>query len=112
MFNTEEEVIDYCKYIIQCLADNKYKELESKGILETVSEIDIKRVINEYAEDSRITVPADDQYMGRIDIFKYNDNTGYAVDIDIYLNNELSDLTLQVEILYSGKVTIEDLHVL
>jgi len=32
--------------------------------------------------------------------------------MDIYLNNELSDLTLQVEILYSGKVLIEDLHVL
>ena len=42
----------------------------------------------------------------------YYSNTKDAVDIDISLNNELSDLSLQVEILYSGKVTIEDLHVL
>lgn len=111
MFNTEE-VINYCKYIVHCLAENKYDELEAKGILEVVSENGIKRVINEYAEDSRITIPDDDQYVGKIDIYQYNDNTGYAVDIDIYLNNELSDLTLQVQILHSGKVTIEDLHVL
>lgn len=29
-----------------------------------------------------------------------------------FLDNELSDLTLQVELLHNGKVTIEDLHVL
>ena len=47
-----------------------------------------------------------------IDIIKYNNQTGYTVDIDVFLDNELSDLTLQVELLYNGKVTIEDLHVL
>ena len=31
---------------------------------------------------------------------------------EIFLDNELSDLTLQVELLHNGKVTIEDLHVL
>ena len=47
-----------------------------------------------------------------IDIIKYNNQTGYTVDIDVFLDNELSDLTLQVELLHNGKVTIEDLHVL
>ena len=45
MFDTETEVVDYCKYIVKCLADENYCELESKGILEIVPEEDLKRVL-------------------------------------------------------------------
>ena len=57
-------------------------------------------------------MPSEKQFLERIDIIKYNNKTGYTVDIDVFLDNELSDLTLQVELLHNGKVTIEDLHVL
>lgn len=112
MFDTETEVVDYCKYIVKCLADENYCELESKGILEIVPEEDLKRVLKEYDKDKKITMPREKQFWERIDIIKYNNQTGYTVDIDVFLDNELSDLTLQVELLYNGKVTIEDLHVL
>lgn len=57
-------------------------------------------------------MPSEEQFLERIDIIKYNNQTGYTVDIDVFLDNELSDLTMQVELLHNGKVTIEDLHVL
>ena len=86
--------------------------MESKGILEIVPEEDLKRVLKEYDKDKKITMPREKQFWERIDIIKYNNQTGYTVDIDVFLDNELSDLTLQVELLHNGKVTIEDLHVL
>ena len=72
----------------------------------------MKRVLKEYDKDKKITMPREKQFWERIDIIKYNNQTGYTVDIDVFLDNELSDLTLQVELLHNGKVTIEDLHVL
>ena len=54
MFDTETEVVDYCKYIVKCLADENYCELESKGILEIVPEEDLKRVLKEYDKDKKI----------------------------------------------------------
>lgn len=72
----------------------------------------MKKVLKEYDKDKKITMPREKQFWERIDIIKYNNQTGYTVDIDVFLDNELSDLTLQVELLHNGKVTIEDLHVL
>lgn len=71
-----------------------------------------QRALKEYDKDKKITMPSEEQFLERIDIIKYNNQTGYTVDIDVFLDNELSDLTMQVELLHNGKVTIEDLHVL
>lgn len=111
MFETKTEVREYCKYIIQCLVDENFVELEEKGILDRVSEEDIKRVLKEYDAKNYISMPPMN-YFNEISINEYKDKSGYWVDIDLYYLNEVSDLTLQLDFRKSGKVIIDDLHVL
>lgn len=111
MFETKTEVKEYCKYIIQCLVNKKFVELEEKGILDRVPQEDIKRVFREYDAKNYISMPPMNYFDG-ININEYNDKSGYWVDIDLYYLNEVSDLTLQLDFKKSGKVIIDDLHVL
>lgn len=111
MFETKAEVREYCKYIIQCLVHENFVELGEKGILDRVSEEDIKRVFKEYDEKKYISMPPMN-YFNEIIINEYKDKSGYWVDIDLYYLNEVSDLTLQLDFRKSGKAIIDDLHVL
>ncbi len=111
MFETKKEVIEYCKNIVQCLVNEDYADLEKKGILGRVSQEDIKRVLLEYDDRNHITMPAN-QYFDELDINEYSDKSGYWVDIDIFYENQMSDLTLQLDFRKNGLVLIDDLHVL
>lgn len=111
MFENKTEVREYCQYIVQCLVDEKFVELETKGILTRVSEEDIKRVFNEYDDKNHISMPPI-SYFKELEIHEYNDHSGYWIDIDLFYNNQISDLTLQLDFRKNGKVIIDDLHVL
>lgn len=111
MFETKIEVIEYCKYIVRCLVDEDYVDLEKKGILDKVSQEDIKRVLLEYDEQNHISMPTN-QYFNELDVNEYNDKSGYWIDIDIFYNNQMSDLTLQLDFRKNGVVLIDDVHVL
>lgn len=52
------------------------------------------------------------QYFDELDINEYSDKSGYWVDIDIFYENQMSDLTLQLDFRKNGLVLIDDLHVL
>lgn len=107
----KREVIEYCKYIVQCLVNEDYADLEKKGILARVSQEDIKRVLLEYDGQNHISMPTN-QYFNELDVNEYNDKSGYWIDINMFYNDQMSDLTLQLDFRKNGLVLIDDLHVL
>ena len=111
MFETKIKVMEYCKYIVQCLVYEDYSALEKKGILNRVSKEDIKKVLLEYDKKHHISMPTT-QYFNELNVNEYNDKSGYWVDIDVFYNNQMSDLTLQIDFRKNGLVLIDDLHIL
>lgn len=111
MFEIKIEVIEYCKYIVQCLVNEDYVDLQKKGILDRVSQEDIKRVLLEYDKQNHISMPTN-QYFNELDVNEYNDKSGYWIDIEMFYNSQKSDLTLQLDFRKNGVVLIDDLHVL
>ena len=111
MFETKTEVIKYCKYIVRCLVNENYADLEENGILDRVSQEDIKRVLLEYDEQNHISMPGN-QYFNELEINEYDDKSGYWIDIAMFYNNQMSDLTLQLDFCKNGFVRIDDLCVL
>ena len=111
MFETKTEIIEYCQYIVRCLVNEDYSDLEKRGILDRVSREDIKRVLSEYDNRSHITMPTT-QYFDKLDINEYSDGSGYWIDINMFYNDRTSDLTLQLDFRKNGLVMIDDLHVL
>lgn len=111
MFERKTEIIEYCKYIVQCLVNENYADLEKNGILDRVSQEDIKRVLLEYDKHHHISMPSN-QYFHELDINEYDDQSGYWVDIAIFYPDQMSDLTLQLDFRKNGLVRIDDLRVL
>lgn len=111
MFETKMEILECCKYIVRCLVNEDYSDLEKRGIMDRVSREDVKRVLSEYDSKSYITMPTN-QYFDKLDINEYSDKSGYWVDINMFYNNQTSDLTLQLDFRKNGLVIIDDLHVL
>lgn len=110
-----EEIIKICKHVIECMVNDNYELLEVEGALERVSERDIKRVLHEYNPDENIIIPPEEYYK-KIYVNKYNDGSGYHVDVDLWYYSGRSDLTLQVDLRQKEEneleVIIDDLRVL
>ena len=82
-----------------------------KKVIRIATEEDMKRVFEEYDAKNHISMPPI-SYFKELEINEYNDHSGYWVDIDLFYNNQISDLTLQLDFRKNGKVIIDDLHVL
>lgn len=110
-----EEIVKKCKHVIECMVNDNYELLEIEGALERVSERDIKRVLHEYNPDENIIIPPEEYYK-KIYINKYNDESGYHVDVDLWYYSGRSDLTLQLDLRQKEEneleVIIDDLRVL
>ena len=110
-----EEIIKICKHVIECMVNDNYELLEIEGALERVSERDIKRVLHEYNPDENIIIPPEEYYK-KIYVNKYNDGSGYHVDVDLWYYSGRSELTLQLDLRQKEEneleVIIDDLRVL
>ena len=110
-----EEIIKICKHVIECMVNDNYELLEIEGALERVSERDIKRVLHEYNPDENIIIPPEEYYK-KIYVNKYNDGSGYHVDVGLWYYSGRSDLTLQLDLRQKEEneleVIIDDLRVL
>ncbi|MGB2991947.1 MAG: hypothetical protein WBB47_04880 [Paenisporosarcina sp.] len=63
-----------------------------------------------------LTIPPDAAYEN-VDFYKYDDGSGYALEFELWIDNQRSDLTLSCEALideYNNirAFTVENLHVL
>ncbi len=68
------------------------REIKSKLSVEITIE-DIKRELNHWG---LLTIPPDVAYE-KISYYKYNDGSGYALEFELWINNQESDLTLSCE---------------
>lgn len=92
-----EKIIEYCKNIVKILVEYDFEKLEKYHALSRVSKEDIIRVIKEYG-GTLTDIPNEAYKTNAIEIYKYNDNSGYKVDIDLWFDYKRSDLTLQLDI--------------
>ena len=103
-----DEVCKICKEIVMCLQNGDYDFLNKRNALCRVSEEEIKEVLREYG-GSLSTIPNEKEY---IEIYKYKDNSGLKVDLDLWIDGKRSDLTLQIEIKYDKDNNIDSYMIL
>lgn len=88
---------ELCKSIVKNLVQFNFDELEKCHALGRVSSDDIIRVIKEYG-GTLTDIPDEEYQTDTIEIYKYRDNSGCKVDIDLWFDGKRSDLTLQLDI--------------
>ena len=109
-YQKEEKVIEVLKKILRVIRLNNYSE-----IIDCVdgSEVDDVRELLEYIDDSLQLNDFDkiDEYgvecnfhpnyeYSQLQVYEFNDQTGFAVEYQMTSDSELVDLTLQLECLY------------
>ena len=109
-YQKEEKVIEVLKKILRAIRLNNYSE-----IIDCVdgSEVDDVRELLEYIDDSLQLNDFDkiDEYgvecnfnpnyeYSQLQVYEFNDQTGFAVEYQMTSDSELVDLTLQLEFLY------------
>ncbi len=107
----EEKVIEVLKKILRAIHLNSYRD-----IMDSVdgSEVDDLRELLEYIDDSLQLNDFDkiDEYgvecnfhpnyeYSQLQVYEFNDQTGFAVEYQMTSNSELVDLTLQLKFLYN-----------
>ena len=105
------KVIDLCKQIVTCLEKGNYNSLREHNALSRVSEEDIKRVLKEYG-GCISTIPNEAFQTSAFRIYRYHDNSGLKIDLDLWVNGERSDLTLQIEVKTDGNNNIDNYRIM
>lgn len=110
----KEKVLCICKNIVHCIVEKDYSTLEQNNVFVRVSSDDLNRVLSEYMELNGYEAIVDppNEFWEGISVGTYNDNSGYWVDVDLWFDDEMSDLTLQIEVMQDGSFMIDDCHVL
>lgn len=110
-----EEIIQICKSVMACIADDSYAFLEEPQALSRVSSKDIRRVLKAYSPREQPIMPPDSYLEEAVDVYEYRDGSGWHVDIDLWYPGGVSDLTLQLDIRKQRNhlsFIVDDLHVL
>ena len=110
-YQKEEKVIEVLKKILRAIRLNNYSE-----IIDCVdgSEVDDVKELLEYIDDSLQLNNFDkiDEFgvecnfhpnyeYSQLQVYEFNDQTGFAVEYQMTSDSELVDLTLQLEFLYN-----------
>lgn len=90
-------IMQLCRKIAAYIQEGDYASLARDNALCRVSEQDIRRVLGEYG-GSVTTIPDEAFHGNAYYVIPYKDGTGYRVDLDLWIDGDRSDLTLQVEI--------------
>lgn len=114
------------KAVVDCIADRRYKDLilyaefkdgNSLELFEECTEDFLE--INNLPHFDRYGIPynfSPNPEYRQLNVYVYNNGTGFAVDYDFATNGEINDLTLQMEFLFTEsnkiKAYILDAHVL
>ena len=112
--------IDFVEKALEILAKEKYRDF--------LAVFDSSRILTEqdlifalqYLDETRPVLKIDDPALAKsqnqeIELFTFNDGSGYAMDYDLTTDGEKNDLTLQIEFLKKGNgyiVSLDDLHTL
>ncbi|MDE7219189.1 MAG: hypothetical protein K2O45_06165 [Oscillospiraceae bacterium] len=113
--------IDFVEKALRMLAKEKYSDF--------LAAFDKSRILTEqelifalqYLDETRPVLKIDDPALVKspknqeIDLYTFNDGSGYSMDYGLTTDGEINDLTLQVEFLKKGNgyiVSLDDLHTL
>ena len=107
----KEKVIDVITNILKAIHLKKYEDImnyvdeseiddlnEFFGYVEKTLELNDFDTIDEYGVACNFHPPYE---YSQLEIYDYDDQTGFAVDYDLTSNSELVDMVLQVEFLYT-----------
>ncbi|MTH53975.1 hypothetical protein GKZ89_11210 [Bacillus mangrovi] len=99
-----ETVIDFVQ--------GNFNKIETK-LQNGLSISDIKEELSYWGS---LTAPPDEAYEN-VHFYKYNDGSGYALEFELWIDNERSDLTLSCEAIIAKNdniraFAVENLHVL
>ena len=107
----KEKVIDVITNILKAIHLKKYEDImnyvdesviddlnEFFGYVEKTLELNDFDTIDEYGVECNFHPPYE---YSQLEIYDYDDQTGFAVDYDLTSNSELVDMRLQVEFLYT-----------
>ena len=116
----QECFIDFVEKALGILAKEKYHDF--------LAVFDNSRILTEqdlifalqYLVETRPVLKIDDPALVKnqkqeIDLFTFNDGSGYSMDYDLTTDGKINDLTLQIEFLKKGDgyiVSLDDLHTL
>lgn len=101
-----DRITEYCKKIVDRLVEGDFRYLEEHGALSRVSEEDVMRVVGEYG--GKLSAIPDHAYQtNAFQIYRYDDNSGYKADVDLWFDGKRSDLTLQLDIKTDERGEIE-----
>lgn len=92
-----KQLIALCNKIVKCIIEEDYDYLERENALIRVSKLDIIRVVEEYGGTLSL-IPDEAFSTDAFEVYKYNDNSGYKIDLDLWIDGVRSDLTLQLEV--------------
>lgn len=107
----KEKVIDVITNILKAIHLKKYEDImnyvdeseiddlnEFFGYVEKSLELNDFDTIDEYGAECHFNPPYE---YSQLEIYDYDDQTGFAVDYDLTSNSERVDMVLQVEFLYT-----------
>lgn len=116
----QECFIDFAEKALGILAEGKYRDF--------LAAFDKSRILTEqelifalqFLDETRPVLKIDDPTLVKsqnreVDLFTFNDGSGYSMDYGLTTDGEINDLTLQVEFLKKGNgyiVSLDDLHTL
>ena len=107
----KEKVIDVITNILKAIHLKKYEDImnyvneseiddlnEFFGYVEKTLELNDFDTSDEYGVECHFNPPYE---YSQLEIYDYDDQTGFAVDYDLTSNSELVDMRLQLEFLYT-----------
>ena len=107
----KEKVIDVITNILKAIHLKKYEDImnyvdeseiddlnEFFGYVEKTLELNDFDTIDEYGVECNFHPPYE---YSQLEIYDYDNQTGFAVDYDLTSNSELVDMRLQIEFLYT-----------
>lgn len=110
----KDDVLKICKEVMKCVVDENYDRLEELNAFKTISVNDLKEIISGYLELNgyeKVVYPPEESWEKTVYVIELSKG-GYHIDMDLWMDNEWSDLTLQIDVKGDGSFEIEDCHVM
>jgi hypothetical protein len=110
--DVKNEIKSILKETVLDLVNRDFDNLQGK----LKGELTIDDIKEELSYWGSITIPPDIAYED-VNFYKYDDGSGYALEFDLWIDNQQSDLTISCEAILDHNenilyFTIENLHVL
>ncbi|MGC5327302.1 DUF7668 domain-containing protein [Brevibacillus sp. SYSU BS000544] len=114
--SVEDKIIILLKELVSEIVSGNYTKISKCGWLGNFTEDDLLYIFNQ-GYSGKVTLPPNNAF-SNIRFYKYDDNSGYSIEFNLWFDNRVSDLTLScnVEVDFGSeqikKFEIEEIEVL